>query len=420
MKESNGTVIWIEWTFKNISKKLFVIFGKDISKQIEQEDKLNLIFNHSEMFIYFVDLNGKIIESNLFFNSRILQNDKMYKNQKIKNAIDLVCEDYKSEVQRFYEIQFNEKIKYNYLEFPITDSKNNRLWIGQQSILIYSSRSNENIKGYLFISKDISKDIQQKEKLNELKNKYISNLINTKNIQANFLSTTDSFNQIFKANSIVFKPKEIVSSSFYFAFELNQIKYLIVGDCKLRGVSGAIISMFCHQFLVQILYNNLIIEPGEILIQMEKMLKKTFENYSSNENELSLEITIFTYNNKTKKIFYACAGGNIISLINNITTVHRGETKMLGEIPNATFSTYNTYEIILNKIDFLFFYTDGVVNQYNQELNQDFTLRRLLEIIKKDKSETIENKIENINIVLNKWNENSSLSDDLLLIGIKL
>lgn len=118
-------------------------YGMDISDLKLLQDKLdrskdnyrNLIENSSDIF-YTTDHLGNFTYSNSA--SAIITG---FEKSELtgKNYLNLIREDYRESVLQYYSEQISAKISRTYLEFPITTSQGNTVWLGQNVQLLYNS-----------------------------------------------------------------------------------------------------------------------------------------------------------------------------------------------------------------------------------------------------------------------------------------
>ncbi len=98
------------------------------------------------------------------------------------------------------------------------------------------------------------------------KNKDITSSIQyAKRIQLAILPPLEQIYKHFPQSFVVYKPKDIVSGDFYWFGIKNGKKIIATVDCTGHGVPGAFMSMIGHNLLNQIISENGITEPDQIL-----------------------------------------------------------------------------------------------------------------------------------------------------------
>jgi hypothetical protein len=102
-------------------------------------------------------------------------------------------------------------------------------------------------------------------------------------IQNAIIPKEQEIQKYFPESFVLFRPKDIVSGDFYWfadkivmqeGTEISK-KIIVVADCTGHGVSGAFMTMIGNNILNQIVHNQEITQPNEILNQMTPLLEKT-------------------------------------------------------------------------------------------------------------------------------------------------
>ena len=78
-----------------------------------------------------------------------------------------IREDYREQVERFYEHQFQEKLPSTYLEFPITHKDGTQKWVGQNVRTILDQENADWIEGYIGVVRDITERRKMETELME-------------------------------------------------------------------------------------------------------------------------------------------------------------------------------------------------------------------------------------------------------------
>src|SRR4051812_31853801 len=112
---------------------------------------------------------------------------------------------------------------------------------GRPAILIYARDIRERLK--------MEKDIRDKNKIIEEKNKDITDSINyAQRIQQAILSDKSEIKKQLPDSFVLFKPKDIVSGDFYWFSHKEGTTFIAAADCTGHGVPGAFMSMVANSF----------------------------------------------------------------------------------------------------------------------------------------------------------------------------
>ena len=81
---------------------------------------------------------------------------------------------------------------------------------------------------------------------------------------------------------------------------------------------------------------------------------------------------------------------------------------------------YHQEEIDIKKGDFLYLFTDGIVDQFGGDKNKKFLGKRLKSLISEISNRSSKMQQRSIQEAMSNWMEGCDQVDDMLLIGVKL
>ena len=97
-------------------------------------------------------------------------------------------------------------------------------------------------------------------------------------IQQAILPDVRDLKRLFADSFIFYLPKDIVSGDFYWFMQVKNHFVLVVADCTGHGVSGGFMTMIGNNLLNQIVREQGIVSPGEIINLMTPLLEKTLQS----------------------------------------------------------------------------------------------------------------------------------------------
>ncbi len=238
----------------------------------------------------------------------------------------------------------------------------------------------------------------------------------------------------FPESFVLFRPKDIVSGDFYwFADKITDTgnkKIIVVADCTGHGVAGAFMTMIGNNILNQIVHNQEITEPNEILNQMTPLLEKTLLHSEGKVKDgMDISIVAIEHRNNSSlrtvisKIAYAGAMNPLYYVENQEFKEIKADKVPIGGRQKEGFS-YQKHEITFGKLETTTIYlcTDGFQDQFGGTEKRKFMVSKfkklLLEISKKPMTE----QKEILEATISDWisSGNETQTDDILLIGIKI
>jgi PAS domain S-box-containing protein len=134
----------------------------------ESEEKYRHIIDHASDIIYRSDAEGRIT----YINPIAARIVKYSEDELIgMRYLDLIREDYRSEVARFYLSQFMQKNPSVYYEFPVITKDGEEVWIGQHTQTIIKD---DRIIGFQSVARDITERKRMEAELEQARDAALS------------------------------------------------------------------------------------------------------------------------------------------------------------------------------------------------------------------------------------------------------
>ncbi|TAD98387.1 MAG: hypothetical protein EAZ97_10935 [Bacteroidetes bacterium] len=220
---------------------------------------------------------------------------------------------------------------------------------------------------------------------------------------------------------ILFRPKDIVSGDFYWCAQVQQQVILAVADCTGHGVSGALVTMIGNMLLDRIIHFKNIIEPAEILTELNREILKAFtEDETRKGNGMDIAIvSIEKQDNQPTEIVFSGAKRPIFYFKQKEQTLNevKGDRKSIDGNRNEN-KIFHNHSLFLEKGDSVYLCTDGFADQNNvlrQKLGHDLFTKLLTE---NANLESYQQK-SNLENYLDHFQAGMEQRDDILVIGIK-
>lgn len=201
-----------------------------------------------------------------------------------------------------------------------------------------------------------------------------------------------------------------VGGDYYDFIPLTNHQYLFcIADVSGKGVSAALL-MSNFQATLRVLASQ-----TTSLTDLVKKLNTAILTTAKTEKFITAFIGKYDISSRT--LTYLNAGHNPPILLNKnkITYLKKGSTLlgMFDELPTVTEG-----KIKLDKNAVLLCYTDGVTEQNNIN-NDEFSLKKLTQILITNQHQPIENLLQNIINTLEAFKNDVAYTDDVTLLGLK-
>ena len=241
-------------------------------------------------------------------------------------------------------------------------------------------------------------------------------------IQRAVLPSEQRFKDFFDDYFILFKPKDVVSGDFYWAWQKGSNDLMmVVADCTGHGIPGAFMSVITSTLLDRITRINKVEDPAGILSNLHVAIKKVLRQDETNSNT-GLEGAIvhlqkqandyqITFASARSQAFYITPKYQEIQLLDCDRDFIGGTGK-----DNRVFS--NTV-VTLPSGTLLYMGSDGYVDQNNIG-RKKIGRKKMKELLLNIHQQKLSNQQEHLENYLTTHMENTDQRDDILVVGLKL
>ncbi len=248
-----------------------------------------------------------------------------------------------------------------------------------------------------------------------------SSLVYAQTIQTGLLPKARHFNKLFKDHFVFYKPQNKIGGDFYWLTSKDDTLYFALADCTGHGVSGAMLSVLGISLLNYVIQKNFE-KVGDYLSELDKKWIETFNNeqMESQFNNDWMEITLISYNTKTKEFQYACAGGEFAIHQNNSIKSYKGNSFPIGGWQIEKNRTFDTFYIKPEKNAKFYFFSDGIKHQFDGDNTKKFSRKQLFRVLENHSALPMQSQHELLGFVFNDWKQNTKQTDDVTLIGFEI
>ena len=239
-------------------------------------------------------------------------------------------------------------------------------------------------------------------------------------IQNAILPPISKIQQYFPESFIFYRPKDIVSGDFYWFAEKENTQIIAVADCTGHGVSGAFMTMIGNNILNQIVHDQEIYAPNEILNLMPILLEKALSN-SEGKVKDGMDISIITIykSENITKIEYAGAMSPLYYVKNQEFREIKADKIPIGGKIKEGF-TYKKHEIIVDSTCTFYLFSDGFQDQFGGKENKKFMLGNFRNKISEIAGETMFEQEKLLAQTFKNWQGREKQTDDVLVLGIRI
>ncbi|MBV6483962.1 MAG: hypothetical protein KFKLKKLM_00427 [Flavobacteriales bacterium] len=272
---------------------------------------------------------------------------------------------------------------------------------------------------------------KQKEIVEEQHQEITDSISYAQRIQTALLTSDNYWEQISKEHFVLLKPKDVVSGDFFWAFQTeNNLAIWVAADCTGHGVPGAFMSMLGISFFNEIVVENNITNPAEILNKLRAKIIKALEQKGvDTQQKDGMDLALCVWDKNTNLLSFSGAN-NPLWLIRSIR--HSGldpESYELIEFkpdkqPVGLFlgemKPFSVQEIQLEKGDTIYTFSDGYADQFGGERGKKFKLKSLKELLLSVQGKPLNEQKQIIDNMFETWKGNLEQIDDVCVIGVKI
>ncbi len=271
------------------------------------------------------------------------------------------------------------------------------------------------------LTKQVS-EINYQNTIIKEKNKDITDSIQyAKRLQEAVFPEVDSLNNYFAEAFVLFRPKDIVSGDFYWFDELNNKTILIVGDCTGHGVPGAFMSILGHNLLNQIILEDDIIDPAEILRILDKNVSNALNKKTSKkEYNDGMDIAICVVDKIKMTLSFAGANRPLVIKRGDELLELKPNKFAVGGIEDDRCKLFGKHEISIKENDVLYLFSDGYYDQFGGPKGKKFKYKQLVDYLVSIAAKPLEEQKNILAETLETWRGNLEQVDDVCVIGVKI
>jgi len=262
--------------------------------------------------------------------------------------------------------------------------------------------------------------LSQKNLVEEKQKETIDSINYAKRIQSAVLSSEDTWNKVSKDHFVLFKPKDIVSGDFYWAYNTpNNRSVFALADCTGHGVPGGFMSMLGNSFLNEIVIENKIFNAATILNKLREKIISALEQKGEEQRKDGMDIALCVWNKLNNTLEFAGANNGLVVIRNGAITEIKPDKMPIGTyIGDDKLFTGHTMQ--LQAGDCLYMTTDGFPDQFGGPKGKKYKYRQLEDLLVSFGDKTMKEQSDVLNKEFETWKGKHEQIDDVCVIGIRV
>ncbi|WP_343604386.1 YfiR/HmsC family protein [Fluviicola sp.] len=224
---------------------------------------------------------------------------------------------------------------------------------------------------------------------------------------------------------VMYKPKDIVSGDFFFVDRRGDWTLVAVADCTGHGVPGAFVSMLCISLLNEIVKQQEITRADIILNELrDKVITSLQQKGIQGEQMDGMDISLLLINNKTYQCHWSGANNPlyIVSSKNNKLEELKPDKRPIAIYPDM--KEFTNHELIANKGDVFYLFTDGYSDQFGGEKGKKFMSRNFKNLLAENAHKPMNEQNKILDSTIENWKSANGSDfeqiDDITVLGIRI
>ena len=260
------------------------------------------------------------------------------------------------------------------------------------------------------VDSDVTDLVEMRDKDKEFK----ANLRYAKNIQNAILPNLDNLWEVDGVFAY-HKPKDVVSGDFYWSRKKNNAHCFAVADCTGHGVSGALLTIICHQALNRCFDEFALTEPVAILNKCRQIILAMLKNGGSTISD-GMDIGICCIENG--KLLFSGANRPVWIIRNGTLLEYNGDRFPIGRY-TSIIEDFSQTAVALEPNDLIYLFSDGITDQFGGVEDKKFSKKRLRLLLPQICDKPMIQQHAHLSRAVDNWMGTNEQLDDMCMLGIR-
>lgn len=264
-------------------------------------------------------------------------------------------------------------------------------------------------------------EIENQKQLVEEKQKEIIDSINyAQRIQHAVLTGKTVWEKIGCDYFIFFKPKDIVSGDFYWAYNApNGRSIFALADCTGHGVPGGFMSMLGNSFLNELVIESKLFKADVILNKLRDKVIHALEQQGKTDQKDGMDMALCVWNRLDNTLEFAGANNPIWIFRNGKIEEYKADKMPIGFLSDEQ-PLFKSQTILLEKGDVIYMSSDGFPDQFGGPKGKKYMYRKMEQFLV---SMAVKRMTEQHQLLIkefNDWKGNLEQLDDVCVLGVRV
>ena len=239
-----------------------------------------------------------------------------------------------------------------------------------------------------------------------------------KGIQEAILPSFNALKSVFTNAYLFYRPSNVVSGDFYWVEMVGSKVVLVLADGTGHGVPGAFLIVLGTGLLRQIISEEKICEPDEILTLLNKKVKEGLgQSRLNNTLKDGMDVAVSVWDKASRQLTFSGAKRSMLLKHAEEVKLIKGDRFSIGGDQQHE-PDFTVHRFSADEGDSFVFFTDGIVDQFGGPEGKKFLSKRLVELLEKGKG--INAFVGDFDRIMTEWLGEQEQLDDMLLLAVEL
>lgn len=255
------------------------------------------------------------------------------------------------------------------------------------------------------------------------KNRKIEDSINyALKIQRSVLLSDAQIKAMLPKSFVFYEPLDSVSGDFYWFSKVKNRTILAAVDCTGHGVPGAFMSLIGNTLMNQIVNEEGVLSPSEILKRLHAGIVQSLQQTKNDDSaQDGMDISVCSINHTEGKVTMAGAMNSVYLLQNReIKTLKANLQTIGGYTRKGKPIEFDEQEVAVNAGDRIYLFSDGYMDQFGGENDEKYNITRFKKLIEDSNNVPVVDQEKVFKSAYVNWKGSTSQTDDILVIGAEI
>lgn len=225
----------------------------------------------------------------------------------------------------------------------------------------------------------------------------------------------------FPESFLLLKPKAIVTGDFYWIEKIKDKIYIAAADCTGHGVPGALMSVIGYNIISKSVSEAGSSRPCDILNKLSRGIFSTLRQHSNSEGiKDGMDISVICIDEKNLTLEFAAARQPVYRVRGNELLRLSPDRFPIGIYSGQFLQEFNNQQIVLQRGDCIYLFTDGYTNQFGGAEKKKFKSMQFQKLLLSIQDLSMEEQKLVLNKEIEEWKGECEQVDDIMIIGVKI